>query len=703
MKYSFALAALAFRCLGLAQTVVLDDGGDTLALLSNIDPSDIAAIPEPEILGPPTGVFDEANINFDAAQVTNSVLALVATATDAQTDIITSTADSSAATQTVFAKRSPFGGVTSDIQRRDLTYPVDTSSYDVPSGYTPAFISYQRATQGRGYLTYQTLSRYDPALCTKACDRISSCAFANIYIEKDPDSNNNPVDIIKCSLYSMPQTNATATNSGQWRGKFHVMITGSNGYNKAAVPVAPLGYSLQTLQSATNTTVWDRAGQWKFIQGVYLDTYDPSLCAAACDKQTQLDRAASSDDCNYKTCVFANLYVLSEDGVPKTVVCALYTESTDASSATIKGYTAGAHFYQVSNSVALTNTSAVAAGYPQYCAPLGSDISYLNTAGSNFCTSYLGYVAPIDSITQTVTPPTSTLHATLTRFTTITTTYSTITIISTAQNKKRQESAAGQVIYSDVPYAYNTNGTVVVLPTAYASVNGTYASATTTSLVKRAASSVAVSTPSSIAGWPAVKISAACSQVATGRSITTITVTASTPLLIKTDSITTMTQTQSAVATETTCVGTRTGLTGRSGSIALGPWVMAFTSSTRGSSMMLGNRLTDSFILTNFGGGTSYLYHPKSGMCATLQPGMSSLIAMQKYDGGSVTLEPCGCSIIPAENQAWLSTPRLFKGQCVMAIGDRGSLWPSGFYSANNNNGQIVSLKAGDGACFYFT
>ncbi|THY54754.1 hypothetical protein D6C99_03393 [Aureobasidium pullulans] len=703
MKYSIAFTALALGGLSLAQTVILDDGGDTLALLSNINPSDVAAILDPEVLGPPIGVGNAATIDFDAAEATSSVLALVATATDAQTDIITSTADSSAATQTVFAKRNPVGGSTGNVQRRDLNYPVDTSSYGIPLGYTPAFINYQRSTQGRGYLTYQTLPKYDPALCTKACDKISSCAFANIYIEKDPDSSNNPIDVIKCSLYSMPQTNATATNSGQWRGKFHVMITGSNGYNKAVTPIAPTGYSLQTLPSAINASVWDRAGQWKFIQGIYLDTYDPALCTAACDKQTQLDRAASSDDCNYKTCAYANLYVLSEDGIPKTVVCALYTEATDASDATIKGYSTPAHFYQVSNSVALTNVSAVAAGYPQYCAPMTSDILYLNSTGSDFCTSYLGYVAPMDTVTKTITPLTSTIHATSTKFTTITTIYSTATITSTVQNKKRQESAEAQVIYSDVLYAYNTNGTVVVVPTAYASMADAYTNATTTGLFKRTASQAPVATPSSIVGWPAVKISAACSQVATGHSTSTITVTTSTPLLTKSDMTTTLTQTQSAVATATTCVGTKTGLTGKSGSVGLGPWTMAFTSSSRGSSMMLGpGRLSDTFILTNFNGGTSYLYHPRSGMCATLQPGMSSTVAMQKYDGGSVTLEPCGCSDVPAENQAWLSTPRLFNGQCVMAIGDRGALWPSGFYSANNNNGYFVSLKAGDGGCFYF-
>ncbi|CAD0110953.1 unnamed protein product [Aureobasidium uvarum] len=701
MRYSLACAALALRGLSLAQTVVLDDGGDTSALLSNIDPADIAAIQDPEILGSPISVPDAATIDFDEALATRSVLALVATATDAQTNIITSTADASAAIQTVFAKRNSVGGSTGKVHRRDLSYPVDTSSYDIPLGYTPAFTNYQRSTQGRGYLTYQTLSKYDPALCTKACDKISSCAFANIYIEKDPDSNGNPVDVIKCSLYSMPQTNVTATNSGQWRGKFHVIITGSNGYNKAAVPLAPTGYSLQTLPSAINASVWDRAGQWKFIQGVYLNTYDPALCAAACDKQTQLDRAASSDDCNYKTCAYANLYVLSEDGVPKTVVCALYTEATDASNATINSYSASTHLYQVSNSIALTNTSAVAAGYPQYCAPIASDISYLNSAGPDFCTSYLGYVAPTDTVTKTITPLTSTIHATSTKFTTITTTYSTTTITSTVQNNKRQESSDGQVVYSDVPCAYNTNGTVVVAPTAYASLTNVYANSTATGLSKRTASQAFIPVPSSIAGWPAIKVSAACSQVATGRSTTTTTITAATPLLTKSDVTATMTETQSAVATETTCVGTRTGLTGTSGTINMGNWNLGFTSSDK--SMAAGPSVKDTFVLTNFRGGASYLYHPNSGQCATIQSGPNSSVAGQKYTGGSVKLAPCGCSAVPPENQAWLSG-NLFSGQCLKPIGDRASYGVSGFYSAVNNFGtNPVGLAAGDGACFFFS
>lgn len=308
----------------------------------------------------------------------------------------------------------------------------------------------------RGYLTYQTLSTYDPKLCTAACDKISSCQFANIYYEKDPNSENNPVDVIKCSLYSMPQTNRTATNKGEWQGNFHVLVTGSNGYNKAAVPVAPPGYSLETLPGAVNAPLWDSQGQSRFIQPVYLDYYCPSLCAAACDKQTAWDKSQSSDDCNYKTCIYANLYVLSQDGVPKTVVCALYTEATNSSYATNTGYWTDTDSYQVSNSIAITNMTAVEAGFPQYCAPLPSDISYLNSTGSDFCTSYLGYSAPTDTVTQNVTPVTSNVHDTLTVQTTLTSVYSTDIIVTTAAAQKHKRRASSKLVTTTVQLPFIT-------------------------------------------------------------------------------------------------------------------------------------------------------------------------------------------------------------------------------------------------------
>lgn len=104
-------------------------------------------------------------------------------------------------------------------------------------------------------------------------------------------------------------------------------------YNKAASPNTPAGYSIQSLPAAVNAPIFDSQGQGRFIQPVYLDTYSTDLCAAACDKQTQWDKSQSADACNYKTCVYANLYMLNKDGAPQTVVCALYTEMTDPSAA----------------------------------------------------------------------------------------------------------------------------------------------------------------------------------------------------------------------------------------------------------------------------------------------------------------------------------------------------------------------------------
>jgi hypothetical protein len=158
--------------------------------------------------------------------------------------------------------------------------------------------------------------------------------FANIYYEKDPDASNNPVDVIKCSLYGMVQTIATATNKGQWRGSFQIQVTGSNGYSKATGPVAPIGYSLETLPNGINAPGSDRTGQVRYIQPVTLEYYSADLCAAACDQQTAYLKSQAKDDCNYKTCVYANLYTLSKNGKPWTNVCALYTQYTDPSAAT---------------------------------------------------------------------------------------------------------------------------------------------------------------------------------------------------------------------------------------------------------------------------------------------------------------------------------------------------------------------------------
>ncbi|KAK6003345.1 hypothetical protein QM012_001190 [Aureobasidium pullulans] len=687
MKSGLALAALAFSGMSLAQsttaiaTSAVDIDGQTTTLVSNIDPSDIAALPEPEVLGPPVGVYESvSSATYNEAQATASVLALVVEATDAQTAVITPESTAIAATKTPIPvssesaaarKRSYVGGLTGNVQRRDLSYPIDTSNYHVPSGYTPAFVNLQGSTQANGYLTYKTLSSYDPQQCTAACDKISSCQFANIYYEKDPDSNNNPVDVIKCALYSMPQTNCTATNKGQWRGSFHVLVTGSNGYNKAAAPKTPAGYSLQSLPAAVNAPVYDDVGQWRFIQPVYLNSYDPALCAAACDKQTAWDKSQATDDCNYKTCVYANMYILSQDGIPKTVVCALYTEVTDPSYATNYGYSTDTDSFQVSNSIALTNTTAVSAGYPQLCAASSGDISYLNSTGAAFCTSYLGYVAPTKTVKTTVTPGATTVFATVTKEVTVTSVYSTETVSVTGAAANGKRGASVNIITTTVELPFITvsgNETLVDYMTSTLTVNAasTSGAVITPASVDPAASAAALAkrsaipTPSSILHWPSAKISSACSQIATGTVTSTQTVTASGSAVTNgaTVSATTITSivstvtitvggsspsTSSSSAPSSTAVPGCPKTVGTQGQLSLGGYSLGFpTPITFNSDPLFWTPLGgfgDEFVYDTTG---DFLYHVDTGYCLTL--GAATSTQSPKYVGSPFTLSACSCS-----------------------------------------------------------
>jgi hypothetical protein len=582
-----------------------------------------------------------------------------------------------------------------------------TDVQNVPSGYTPAFINLQGSTQANGYLTYKTLSKYDPQQCTAACDKISSCQFANIYYEKDPDSKNNPVDVIKCSLYSMPQTNCTATNKGQWRGSFHVLVTGSNGYNKAAAPKTPAGYSLATLPGAVNAPVYDSVGQWRFIQPVYLNSYDPALCAAACDKQTAWDKSQATDDCNYKTCVYANMYILSQNGIPKTVVCALYTEATDASYADNYGYSTDTDTYQVSNSVALTNTTAVKAGYPQLCAASSGDISYLNSTGAEFCTSYLGYVAPTKTVKTTITPGATTKFKTVTQQVTITSAYSTETVQVTgsAQNKKRE---AANIITTTVELPFITvigNETVIDYTTSTLTVNAasTQGAVITPAAADPAASAAAlakrsaVPTPSSILHWPSGKISSACSQIATGTVTITKTATASrstvtagsTQSVTKISSIiSTITITVSASQPSTISSSTTTDSSaptgtpgcpktaGSQGQLYLGGYALGYpTPITFDSDPLFWTPLGsfgDEFIYDTTG---NFLYHVDTGYCLTL--GAATSTKSPKYKDSPFTLSACSCSSSTSVTQSFTfnklkvkSDKKTMYKNCLAAQGD---------------------------------
>lgn len=108
-----------------------------------------------------------------------------------------------------------------------------------PEGYVQSFKDAKGSTEQIGYLTYKNIEsgKYDVEECAKFCNNEKFCLGFNIFFERDPttdpavgcDQNPPPTTNIKCSIYGYPVAKASATNKGQYRGDFQVVITGSNG------------------------------------------------------------------------------------------------------------------------------------------------------------------------------------------------------------------------------------------------------------------------------------------------------------------------------------------------------------------------------------------------------------------------------------------------------------------------------------------
>lgn len=107
-----------------------------------------------------------------------------------------------------------------------------------PQGYDQTFKDLDAAVTANSYLGYKTLTSYNVNECAAFCDDNELCGGFNIYIERDPSINplhcscSNPPSTVnyKCSIWGSGVDASAATNKGQWRNDFEVVITASNGY-----------------------------------------------------------------------------------------------------------------------------------------------------------------------------------------------------------------------------------------------------------------------------------------------------------------------------------------------------------------------------------------------------------------------------------------------------------------------------------------
>ncbi|KAB2577062.1 hypothetical protein BFW01_g2297 [Lasiodiplodia theobromae] len=247
-----------------------------------------------------------------------------------------------------------------------LTNPALTA--DVPSGYeaAPSFTNLQGAVQQMGYLTVKTLDSYSPAQCASYCDDEPLCMGFNVYFERDPsedtscasDGNPDSITTIACTLYAYHVAASKATNTGQYRDNFQVVITGSNGYNKDSSKQSFTsidGYQApQNFEDACiNAPTYNDFDSY-ITYTTYTDAYDPRVCAKACDAQTEYDKEHPNDDQEYKACNYFVAYVMAKNEEPQGLFCALYSLPWNSTYAVNTGYSWSSDVYTIYNSLAYT-------------------------------------------------------------------------------------------------------------------------------------------------------------------------------------------------------------------------------------------------------------------------------------------------------------------------------------------------------------
>lgn len=108
------------------------------------------------------------------------------------------------------------------------------------------YAGYYATLRMDGYLTFSDISSYDPQICASKCDNMTGCKSYTIYFERNPLVLPAPAcpdpaaaASIRCAFYAQVITPIFATNVGQWRQDFGVVIAGANAYNKASSSFAP--------------------------------------------------------------------------------------------------------------------------------------------------------------------------------------------------------------------------------------------------------------------------------------------------------------------------------------------------------------------------------------------------------------------------------------------------------------------------------
>ncbi|KAH0378942.1 hypothetical protein KCU92_g8453, partial [Aureobasidium melanogenum] len=440
----------------------------------------------------------------------------------------------------------------------DSTIASVASAAPAPSGYFSTFTNARGSSSAYAYLGYAIVNGgktgYDVNWCASKCNAINGCLSFNIYFERDPvlepgTGCTNPAAFpnLKCSFWGSALDLSTATNKGQWRSSFQVGIAGSNGYTsyKVGGPIAGWDAPQSLNTSAMNAPVRDCAGTWTYMGFKLFQSgpFDPNLCSAACNAQTAYNLAHPPSTGKASKCAAFGTYILTmtnkTGSYQQGQMCTMYTSNWD------KQYAVNNVAYDDSIGAKYTYSYSFFYSRSDIQPICKSDINYLASSGSDFCTSLISYAAPTVTSTVTVTPDVATDIETTT-FSTSTqliTANPTTTFVADFHWRKRDasndsvlaETEATGVLSNVVDVQTVANvpaNSAVVLDSFVATVslsNGTVPTDAPSNIIAKRGlltARAAIATPASVASWPLSRLSEACSDVATG----TVTVSTTTTL-----------------------------------------------------------------------------------------------------------------------------------------------------------------------------
>lgn len=215
-------------------------------------------------------------------------------------------------------------------------FAVDAYAAHVPQGYSQNFTDLNAAVSSPNYLALKTLQTYSTDECAAYCDCTETCSSFNLYIERDPSLNpaancTNPPSMTsyKCTIFAGPISSADATNSGQYRDEFEVVITGSNAYNR--LPTAPHLPSTSGWQSPSYCPGGAISAPSKQMGGAFFPgPFDPRVCASYAVAQTAENKASSQSGRAYESCSYFNAYAVTSNGSYAGLYCNLFTGAPGA-------------------------------------------------------------------------------------------------------------------------------------------------------------------------------------------------------------------------------------------------------------------------------------------------------------------------------------------------------------------------------------